>query len=246
MNEQEKFLESVEEASIVDQPITQDDAVPTAIEEQKGEDDDTDLKLRNRREKRLAEKLQAERESNIALNARLQAIAESKQSREEGDTRNYLKAVERIYGSASPEATEATELLKDALKGLEEQAVARAVEKLREEQQQSSAALREDEQRLDSFVEEIEDEFNLTLTEDQQKGFFKMMERASPKDANGNIIEYADPLFVWERYQEKLQRPTNTQAKNLSSRSMTQGSVGDNSKVVADAELKFLRENGII
>lgn len=241
-NETEQFLKDAE-VSIVDQPINPE---TTPVLEPKKPLVEEDSNLSNRRERRMAEKLQAERENNIALNARLQALADARQSRDEDGARDYLKSVERIYGTASPEAQEATSLLKDALKGLEEQATTRALEKFREEQQQSRDLARKEEQRLDSFIEDIEDEFNVSLTEEQQKGFFKMMERASPKDVDGNIIEYADPVFVWERYQEKLQKNTDTRAKDLSARSMTPGGTTDTTQTTTDAEFKFLRDNGII
>jgi len=43
---------------------------------------------------------------------------------------DYLKSVERIYGTDSPEAQTATEILKNSLRSIEEKAVERAVGKV--------------------------------------------------------------------------------------------------------------------
>lgn len=216
------------------------------VEEPKDDDDD---KPRNRRERRLETKLQQEREAGIALAERVRVLSELKSQDKTSDT-EHLKSIERLYGVDSPESREATELLTGTMKSVEDRAVERALEIIRKEQQDQIEATKKEEGVLDGMLEEIEDEFNIDLTspssEATRRGFFKLLERMSPKDANGNITQYADHHAVWETYQEKTKKPVDTTAKDLSVRSMTQSGASKESKIQDDAHVRFLNENGII
>lgn len=240
-SEVDKLFEETKQDSIMDQPLNE---LETKVED-KVEDDELG-EAKRRRERRLMEKLQAEREANIAMSARLEAITEAQKFRQDSEPSEYLKSVERIYGTNSPEAQEATELLKNALKGVEERATERALEKFREEQAQAQQAVQEEEQRLDSFVEEIENSYNVTFTPTMEKSFFQLMEKLSPKDPEGNIVHYADPHTTWEILQERLSKQTDTRAKDLASRAMTPSGSSNDSKIQDDATQRYLREIGIL
>lgn len=244
-SEQEKFLESVVEESVLDQPLVPEKEEEEETKTEEPEQEEEKEEAKNRRERRLLERLQAEKESNIALNARLQALSEVKQFRENTPEADYLKKVERIYGTNSPEAQEATNLLSEALRGVEERATERALERFREEQEKAQRAVQEEEKQLESFVDSIEDEFNTSLSKADQQGFFRLLEKVSPKDSDGNIIAYADPLSTWELYQEKKQ-PKDSRAKDLASRSMTASGASSKTSVEDDATARTLREWGII
>lgn len=247
--EQEKFLNDLGVNTVVDvfeQPLEPEKAETHEEEGEKDENTEQGIKARNRREKRLVSQLQAEREEKIALSARLEAIEESRRMREGSEASEYQKKVEKIYGTDSPEAREATELLATALKGVEERATERALEKFREEQRIESEAVRKEESALDQMIETIEDEFELSLSEQQKKGFFTLLEKMSPKNDDGNIIAYADPLSVWEVYSEKLKKKTDSRAKDLSSRSMVHSGASPESKLVDETMVRFLKEQGIL
>lgn len=246
MNEQDKFLGDVQELSIVDQPITPEQPVSTETkpEESAVESDEVSEDIKNRRHKRLEAKLQAEREANIALNERLKVIAETKKSQETQPT-EYLKNVERIYGTDSPEAQQATELLKSALKSAKEEAVESALEKFREEQRLAKEEEKAQEKKLNSFIEQIEDEYNVFFTPDLEKSYFRLMEKLSPKDSDGNVIAYADPVAVWETLSEKLPKK-DTRAKDIASRSMTQSGAQAQGNLQDDSQVRFLKEIGIL
>lgn len=242
MSEQEQFLkdtETKEGDDLFDKPL--DDKVvdenPELAEES----------VKDRRHRRLEEKLQAEREANIAMATRLEVISEAKKTEETPS--EYLKSVERIYGTDTPEATAATELLKNALKGVKDEAREEALNTWREEQRQSSQDVAKEEKKLDSMVEDIEDDYNVDLTSPKSKelrsAFFKTLEKLSPKDAQGNVIHYADHRAVWEDLQSRISKRTENRAKNLSDRSMVHSGASE-SKVGEDANLRFLKENGII
>lgn len=241
-SEVDKLFEGSEEQGVTEEVVNPESKEVTndlPKDEELGE-------AKRRREKRLMDKLQSEREANIAMAARLEALSEAQKLKDESGASEYLKKVERIYGTASPEATAATQLLAEALKGVENRATERALEKLREEQKQAAESVRKEEKTLDSFVETIEDEFNVTFTPEMERGFFKLMEKLSPKDSNGDIVAYADPHSTWELFQEKLQKKSENPAKSIASRSMTQSGSSSDSKVQQDAMQRALREAGIL
>jgi hypothetical protein len=232
--EQEKFMSDLEQT-------TEPEKVQEPVEV--GADDE---EPKNRAERRLRARLQAEREANIAMAERLRTLAETSRARDNSDSSEYLKNIERIYGTDSPEATAATQLLRDALKGVEQTATERALEMFREEQRQEAERLREEERVLDQMVDTIEDTYEVTLSPTQQRNFYTLLEKMSPKDESGNVTAYADPHAVWEVLQERQSRAGSTRAKDLASTSMTPSGASPTSKIQDDAMLKVLRENGIL
>lgn len=256
MSELEQFLKDTEQdvtkVDVLEAPLVPETDAEKLSEggktgsENKGTAEDDGLKPRNRRERRLMERLAAERESSSFLAGKLEARTEAQKSvSEESD---YLKGVERIYGTDSPEAQLATELLKKAIVGARDDAENRAYERIKSERGKELEEQRQAESELDTMIDEIEDEHGVTLTDTQERAFFSLLEKMSPKDREGNVIEYADPSAVWEIFSEKLQkgRPTDTRAKDLSSRSMVSSGTSTDSKLDEDVHARFLRENGII
>lgn len=218
-------------------------------EQNQTDDDKSEWKPRNRRERRLEAKLEAERQASIELAARLESLSAAQQAKESGD---YLKAVERIYGTESPEAREATEILKQALIEVKESAKREALSEIEQIKAKESRALSEAEEMLENMAYEIEDEFGVDFsTKEGQKlerDFYRLLERMSPKDKDGNVIYYADHFAVWETLVSHRQKsqPNTTQQKELASRSMTQGSSQGKSDLQVDTTERFLRENGLI
>lgn len=242
MSETSEFLKELEvenKDSVLETPITEEAAKAETEEE-------SEQKLKNRRERRLAAKLQAEREANIDLNARLQTINESKNLRASTDDAEYLKRIEKIYGNATPEAKEATELLKEAMRGLEESATQRALEKLQAERGSEAKAAQDEEKNLDNILDTVEDNHGIDMSsEAERKGFLALLEKLSPKDKDGDIIEYADPDATAELYLSRKEK-SSSRAKELASRSMTRSGSSQPSKLEEDAAVRFLRENDII
>ncbi len=254
MNEQEQFLTDTEtdvtKVDVMEQPLVPDASAST-LEEREGkegsenDEDDGGLKPRNRRERRLMTKLQEERESSMFLAGKLEARTEAARAvTEEAD---YLKAVERIYGTDTPEAALATDLLKKAISGARDDAEERAYRRVSEERAKETEQFSAAESELDSMIDDIEDEYGVNLTESQERSFFQMLEKMSPKDKEGNVVEYADPHAVWEVFSERMQRrPVNNRAKDLSSRSMVDSGAQKDSTLQEDSTARYLREQGII
>lgn len=260
MNEQDQFLEGLKEdqkpIDVLEAPLGPTGATPPKEDEQhgatgatgaEGEDDDeaNGIKPRNRRERRLVQKLNEERESSIFLAGKLEARNEAARAvTEESD---YLKAVERIYGTDTPEAQLATDLLKKAIIGSREDAKREAIEEMRAERIREQEAILAANRELDNVLEDIEDTYDVTLSEAQQKSFFQLLHKMSPKDREGTVIEFADPHAVWEVFQDRItRRGTDNRAKNLSARSMVQSGASKESTLADDSHARFLRENGII
>jgi hypothetical protein len=198
----------------------------------------------NRRERRLQAKLQAERESSIALAARLEALTEAQKFSRE-NTPEVDETIARIYGTNTPEAAEATALLQKALNNVESRATEKALEKFREEQQTERQSVQNEEKTLDGMIDEIEDESRTELDAQTKQAFFSLLEKLSPKDSEGNVTQYADHHAVWEELQARRQ-PQNTRAKDLASRSMVRSGASPATSVQDDATVRFLKENGII
>ncbi len=247
MSELKTFLDEIGVSDEKVKDVLTDSLLPEeGKQEETPNNDDEEHQPRNRRERRLEAKLQAERESSIALAAKLAEREKIDSERNVSVESDYIKSIEKIYGTDSPEAIEATELLKGAFKGLHEDATKSALQLFREEQQAAKSAVSNEEKALDAMVEEIEDEYNVEFTPTTQKAFFSLLERMSPKDKDGNIIQYADHTAVWEMLQSQTPAPKNNPAKDLSNRSMVQSGSSKESRLEDDSSVRFLRDNGII
>jgi len=254
-NETELFLKDIQSEESTDpfagiEAQSNDDAyAPTS--EDTDEDTDEDYNPKNRRERRLTQRLQEERESGIALAARLEAITEAQTAREaKGEADSALNAIERIYGTESPEAREATEILKAALMEVRTSAKQDALSEIQSNYDNEANAVSEAENTLDYMLEEIEDEFNVDLSSARgakaRTDFYTLLERMSPKDREGNITSYADHISVWEEYQDRAARVPDQTAKNLAARSMTQSSGSSGDDLETNTNERYLREHGII
>lgn len=258
MNEHEQFLESLETdqntgVDILDQPLVEEPEKETGKEdggeqvvEDGGEGEGDDLKPKNRRERRLLRKLNAERESSIFLAGKLEAREEASRALNSQES-DYLKEVERIYGTDTPEAQLATGLLKKALVGIRDDAEARALARYREEREKEQREEQKASKQLETILEDIEDTYDVTLTEAQEKGFQQLLQKMSPKNESGQVVSLADHHAVWEVFQSRIKKPgSGTRAKALSSRSMVASGASKDSTINEDATARFLKESGII
>lgn len=185
-------------------------------------------KLKNRRERRLMAKVQAEREANIALNARLQALSEAQKLREDTQEADFLKLIDPIFGTADekgvydPRRAEATRLLKEALKGAyataKKEAAEDALSRFNERVESESAAVREEEDNLDEGMDAVEERYNIDFSSKKARDkYLTLLEEVSPKDGDENIIEYAFDAAA--RLYQAEEGKANSRAKELASRS---------------------------
>ncbi len=252
-NELEKFLEGTEQNREVDvleaplNPVDESEKTESTGTTDGEESEESGEKPRNRRERRLMSQRDAEAKSAAFLAGKLEAITEAKGA-VEGEA-DYLKVAERIYGTETPEAALATDLLKKAITGARDDAENRAFSRFQAERQAESKQVAEAENELDSMIDSIEETFGIELNEPQEKAFFQLLEKMSPKDKDGNVREYADAHAVFEVFRDtKLKKPSETsnRAKDLSSRSMVKSGTSTELKTGEDAMARYLHEQGLI
>ncbi len=241
-NAEEQFLQDLDvpQDDIMNRPLNLEGTeAPVAAEAPAPKDEENG----NRRERRLQQKLQAEREAGIAMAARLEALTEAAKLREGSEAASFEKLAERIYGNQTPENAEATKLLVDALKEVEKSSTTKALEQFREEQRKAQAEVAKEEQVLDGMVEDIEDEYGVTLDKPTQDAFYGLLSKLSPKDSDGNIIAYADHHAVWDELKSRKQSAQPNRAKDIASRSMSKGAPAD-TKLEDDSVRRFLQAQG--
>ena len=242
-SEQEKFLSDVENKS----ESVFDENLEVAANPEKEESVEEKEERKNRAYRRLEQKYQKEREAAIALGERVKVLSEVDKFREEAGGDN-LKEVEAIFGTDTPEKLAATNILKKALSGMSDSAVEKALERIQSQQDNESKAVREAEDEIDEGLEIAEDATGLDLSEGSRdrQGFLTLVERLAKKDKNGDIVEYPDFETAAELYVRTKERPVNTRARDLASRSMTHSGESVASKLEEDAVGNYLKENGIL
>lgn len=238
MSEQAEFLKDLDvenKDDVFDKPLTE-------AEPEKEEPEEEDDKVApNRYWRRMKQKVDQYKDETIALNERIKVLSEVNKFREDvGD--DPLKEVEAIFGTDTPEKLSATTILKKALSGMSESAVNKALEKIQEQREKESQAVRDEENAIEKGLERLEDEENADFSNPtERKAFLNLLEKLSPKDSDGNIKEYADFGATYEIFEKSKEK--STRAKELASRSMTHSGASKESKLEDDALSRFIREN---
>lgn len=238
--EVEKFLEGVQE----DKPIEE----VTVKEEVTDDPEKVSESVKNRRHRRLEERLQAEREANIALNERLKAKEEAMQ--------NVVKEVPvderivRIFGNDTPEKIEMAKHFTDILKEYSGKAREDAIKELRAENErlkrEEVEAVKTFESKIESGLETIEDEYNIELApgSKERKEFLDFVSKLAPKDEDGNPVELPDLLGTYEIYQS-TKTPKNNRREQIAARSMQSQGQPNIKKEEIDQNEKWLNQHGI-
>lgn len=216
----------------------------------KDEDDGEDEKP-NRWTRRREAAFQREREANIALAARLEAMSEAQRfSRDMGEMPMDERLV-TLYGNDEngKRAAQITQsLLSDVAKQAKDEAM-REFQAAREKERQELSA---NQDYIDGALEELEDASGIDLTSNKPAAikarteFLSMVEKFSPKDGEGNITAYADFDQVFDIWNSRRDKGNN-RSKELASRSMVRsGATTSQTKADVQAGEKFLKDNGII
>lgn len=248
MSETTKFLEDIKsDETKID--VFEEPFVPVDVDGGIAKENEQDNREARRAKKALREERAASAQvaKNLAdATERLTRIDEVRKVSE--NPSEALKAIEKIYGNATPETAAATELLKSAFAGMKQEARDEALAVFREEKVKQEKEVESEVQNIQTMLEDLEDEYDIDLTSTQaettRKGFLATLEKLSPKDRDGEIIAFADPHAAWEVYNNRPRR-TENRAKDIADRSMSQ-SVSSESKTRENSDLRWLRENGII
>lgn len=197
-------------------------------EEEKSEEDDTTPK--ERRYRRLEKKYQAEREANIALAERAKTLSEmDKFAKEVGD--EVHPDIAKMFDSSEVGKENALRLSK-VLKENKKEAQENALREFEERQVKIAEENKKLEDSIDNQLEEIEEEFDVDLTSNSPKAikthreFLQLIQKLSPKDEKGDIINYADFHSTFETYQEMKseQKVDNSRREEIANRSMRRSS----------------------
>lgn len=246
-NEVEKLFGDLEKDKPAEDILKEE--IPTPEKEEEEESP------KNRRDRRLEERYQRERESNIALSARIQVLTEADRFRQDIESKDDVPVDWlNIYGGTTPEGQEAAKrawkLQQELLEQTSQKAEDRAYERIKAEQNSIVEEQKGYESEIDSRLEYLEEEYNVDLTGNNasatkaRKEFLELVQALSPKDDEGNLTGYADFDSTFKIYQQS-RKTDNSRQKELGSRSMQTSGKVNVSKENEIAEIKAIRAQGI-
>ncbi len=161
---------------------------------------------KNRRHRRLEEKLQSEREANIALAERVKVLAEvGKVSRE---TEIDPRLVRAFGATEDGKPTELTRLMNDIILDNRDQAKTLALKEFESRQAEAQKKQAEFDKFVGDELEYLEDQYKTDLTSDApaarkaRREFLELVQKVSPKDDNGEITGWADFDTTFDLYQK--------------------------------------------
>jgi hypothetical protein len=227
MNEVDKLLEGIQQhESPVDDILgtksTESEPTPKA----ENEPEEEEQPRKNRRHRRWESQLLDKERELIAREARLQALSEVEKFSKE--TNSDIPPEWTVLYGDTPEAQKAWKVQEKLLMRAKEEAKAEAVREIESKREEESRKAKQFESYIDSNLEAIEDRYDVDLTSDAPKArkmrreFLELIETVSPKDEDGNIIEYSDFMTTYGLFQKirTEEKPDNTQKKDIASRSM--------------------------
>lgn len=246
MSEINKFFEGLpsedKQATDIfnDKPAETPEVVP-----EKGEDEP---KSKDRRYRRLEQKLQEERESNIALAERIRVLAELKEEQKSNKDESFDPELIELFGD-NEAGKRVAQIFEKKLQGVSERAKQEALEELSKAQSYESELVNEYSNQIDEEFANIEDKYDVDLSGNDASSkklrelYVNELQRRSHKDKDGNIDSYPDFEATFEDVLEKV-KPDNTRNKEIADKSMVRS--GQSSpKEEDDSNRAYLRSLGI-
>ena len=130
----------------------------------------------------------------------------------------------------------------------EDRGAEKAIQAIQAERQEEQEVYKDAENEVEQGFENIADTFGVDLDAPQssrmRNNFIDFLAKISPKDGEGNIVEYADFETSFETFQEinKKTMPSNSRNKELASRSVSRGSDASNAPVSGDRSWKAVEK----
>ncbi len=197
---------------------------PKVTPEKDVDPEDAPESIKNRQHRRLEQKLQRERESNIALAERVKMLSEQERFAKEVEIDPRIAKMFDSSDLGKENALRLNEVIHDMSAKAKEE----ALQEIQVQKETERAEQKSYEDFIDNELESLEDQFNVDLTSDSPKArkarreFLEMVQKLSPKDDEGTITGYADFGAVFEEYQTKsVEKVDNSRQKEIASRSMT-------------------------
>ena len=186
--------------------------------------------VKNRQHRRLEAKLQAEREANIALNERIKVLSEvEKFSKDNPDVDPDIAKMFDASDVGKENALRLSRKLSDIQTKAEERALAR-IQELRESE---AKEIEEAGDFIDTQLENLEDRFKVSFygskkADALRNEYLQFVENISPKDASGEITDYADFESSFEAFQalQSKEKPDTSRQREIASRSMQRSQSG--------------------
>lgn len=235
-NQVDEFFEKLpgedkEQADIFDEKSKEETKEVPLKEEGDVDPEQVPESIKDRRHRRLEQKLQQEREANIALNERVKTLSEmDKFTKEIGD--EVIPDIAKMFDSSDLGKENALRLSK-VIREERERAKEDAIRTIEEKQQQAVEEQKKYESFIDNELESLENQYNVDLTSDAPKArkarreFLEMVQELSPKDENGDITGYADFESTFNVFQKtQTEDKTNNRREEIANRSMKRSNSG--------------------
>lgn len=241
-NEVDEFLDGLDNQP-KDDPFKSESEDPFASTEEEKEPKEEveerlpfhkDPKVQKFIDKQIAKGLAEHKPSEVR-----QFIEETK-----NDEDDLIAAFTNVIGNDTPEKVHALKTLGKRLKDVEETASQRTLQQIQAKQNEEKQAEIEAENTLNDAFENIEEEFGVDLTSNTpiakktKSEFIDLIKRLSPKDSNGEVIDFPDFREVFTLYKDMRKPESNNRAKELSSRSMQRSTETSNTTQVKDNSWK--------
>lgn len=223
-NEENEFLQGLNQA---DQQFEEPESVfgekpkeEEVEEEEKPLPFHKDPKVQRYIQKEI-EKAQKSQPSANAHSAERQFIEDTQQDDDEGTA-----ILERIIGNDTPEKVAAIKDFKRYLSSLEEKGADRALYQLSQQEEEARQEEAQASEEIEQGFEDIEETFGVDLSSNSptarrtRNDFIDFIKRVAPKDRDGDVIALPDLTETFDLYQSTRQKPSNTRAKELATRSM--------------------------
>ena len=139
---------------------------------------------------------------------------------------NLPSSFVRLVGNDTEEKKQVLKDLSSYFGTLKGEARSEFMEEMRQQEVQAQEADNAALEELNQSFEDIEETFgvdlssNTTAAQRTRAGFVEYLKKVSPKNADGEVKEFADIPNAWEEYQSRVTRSQNTRAKTLAARSM--------------------------
>lgn len=153
------------------------------------------------------------------------------EAKEQPSTEDELtETLTEIIGNDTPQKVAAIKKFRTQLGQLEERGAEKALSELRQRAEDERAEEAKAVEEISNAFDAIEEEFdvdltsNTTLAKKERSDFVDFIKRISPKDENGDVLQYPDFTETWKLFQSTKKPVDNKKAKDLASRSIGRSS----------------------
>ena len=251
-NEVEDFLNTVK-GEVKDDPFKPESKDPfeniSSKEEvkadDKGEKEEDEKPIPFHKDPKILKFIEKEVSKKLAE----QAPSEEQRFKEEiGDKEDEITSVlTRIIGNDTPEKLSAINDFKKVLLAREDKGAEKALKYFQEQQEQEEQVYKEAENEVEQGFENIEEQFGIDLDSPQssktRNDFIDFVQRISPKDSEGNIVEYPDFVETFSVFQDINKKTvSNSRNKELASKSISRSTDASNAPVSGDKSWKAVEK----